>query len=48
MTAETTTTHEALGPAVPLIGAYSWMELAHLQGDLRALDYTGVLTILSE
>jgi small ligand-binding sensory domain FIST len=39
---------EALGPAVPLVGAYSWMELAQLHGDLRALNYTGVLTILSE
>lgn len=39
---------KALPAGIPLLGVYSGVELAKVGGDVQALDWTGVLCLLSE
>jgi hypothetical protein len=45
---EASEVQRAIGPEIPLLGFYSGVEIARVGPDVHALDWTGVLCILSE
>jgi hypothetical protein len=45
---EAAAVQRAVGPDVPLCGIYSGVEIARVGGAVQALDWTGVLCVLSE